>query len=267
VKAFLTSQTTKSAFAKAAMYGRERFSWVAEEIAGGHTGMTWPFHPLSRAGYGVIIADPPWRFVTWSETRQYKAPARHYAVMELDAIKSLPVADLAAPDCWLWLWATQAQLHQAIDVMECWGFDFKTSGAWAKQSRTGKKWAFGTGRLLRSAAEFFLIGTRGRPKPESRSERNLIVAPVREHSRKPDQAYEMLERMFPARPRCELFARSVRPGWDQWGLEAQSLGKDSSNAAAMATGERKATRFRFRPSREAIPSHSGETEQAITMDR
>jgi N6-adenosine-specific RNA methylase IME4 len=70
---------------------------------------------------------------------------------------------------------------------------------------------------MRSAAEFFLTGTRGRPKSESRSERNLIVAPVREHSRKPEEAYEMLERMFPAQRRCELFARYERPGWAQWG--------------------------------------------------
>jgi N6-adenosine-specific RNA methylase IME4 len=183
--------------------------------------MTWPFHPLPRSAYSAIIADPPWRFVTWSETRQYKAPSRHYAVMGLDAIKSLPVADLAAADCLLWLWATKAQLHHALEVMQWWGFEFKTAGAWAKQSPTGASWAFGTGYVLRSAAEFWLIGTRGRPKPESRSERNLIVAPVREHSRKPDQAYEMLERMFPAQRRCELFARYSRPGWHQWGLETQ----------------------------------------------
>lgn len=153
--------------------------------------------PLQRGAYGVILADPPWRFVTWSQTRQYKAPAQHYAVMGLDTIKALPVADLAAPDCLLLLWATQAQLHQAFSVMQCWGFEFKSSGAWAKQSPTGAKWAFGTGFLLRSAAEFWLIGTRGRPKPKSRSERNLIVASVREHSRKPDQAQEMLEGCSP----------------------------------------------------------------------
>jgi N6-adenosine-specific RNA methylase IME4 len=182
-----------------------------------------PFGPLQRGAYGVILADPPWRFVTWSQTRQYKAPAQHYPVMGLDTIKALPVADLAAPDCLLLLWATQAQLHQAFSVMQCWGFEFKSSGAWAKQSPTGAKWAFGTGFLLRSAAEFWLIGTRGRPKPESRSERNLIVASVREHSRKPDQAYEMLERMFPSQRRCELFARFSRPGWDQWGLEIEKF--------------------------------------------
>ena len=185
--------------------------------------VTWPFHPLSCAAYAVIMIDPPWRFVTWSQTRQYKAPSQHYAVMGLEQIKALPVANLAAPDCLLWLWATQAQLNQAFAVMQCWGFEFKTAGAWAKQSPTGASWAFGTGYLLRSAAEFWLIGTRGRPKPESRSERNLIVASVREHSRKPDQAYEMLERMFPAQTRCELFARYSRPDWDQWGEETQKF--------------------------------------------
>jgi N6-adenosine-specific RNA methylase IME4 len=148
--------------------------------------------------------------------------------MTLDEIKALPVAELAAPDCLLLLWATQAQLDQALDVMRSWGFAFKSCGAWAKQSPTGASWAFGTGYWLRSAAEFFLIGTRGKPKSESRSERNLIVAPVREHSRKPDQAYEMLERMFPAQRRCELFARHERPGWSQWGAEIQKFDRSAA---------------------------------------
>jgi N6-adenosine-specific RNA methylase IME4 len=181
--------------------------------------MIRPFHPLQRAAYSAIMADPPWHFTTWSAKGQGKSASQHYAVMGLDEIKALPVAELAAADSFLWLWATQAQLPQAFAVMESWGFEFKTTGAWAKQSPTGSSWAFGTGYLLRSAAEFFLIGTRGRPRPDSRSERNLLVAPVREHSRKPDEAYEMLERMFPSQKRCELFARSTRPGWDCWGFE------------------------------------------------
>lgn len=172
-----------------------------------------------QPGYGVIMADPPWRFATWSDTRQFKAASQHYPVMDLTDIKALPVAELAAPDSLLFLWAIQALLDQALSVMEDWGFKFKTAGTWAKRSSSGASWAFGTGYILRNAAEFFLIGTRGRPRPESRRERNLIVAPIREHSRKPDQAYEMLERMFPSQRRCELFARSTRPGWDTWGNE------------------------------------------------
>ena len=73
-----------------------------------------PFGPLQRGAYGVILADPPWRFVTWSQTRQYKAPAQHYAVMGLDTIKALPVADLAAPDCLLLLWATQSPAASSL---------------------------------------------------------------------------------------------------------------------------------------------------------
>jgi len=147
----------------------------------------WPFGSPQRAACGTIAADPPWTFATWSQAGQGKSASQHYSTMSLEAIKDLPVADLAAPDCLLLLWATQAQIDQALDVMRRWGFTFKSVGTWAKQSRSGANWAFGTGYWLRSAAEFFLIGTRGRPKSQSRSERNLIVAPVREHSRKPDR--------------------------------------------------------------------------------
>jgi N6-adenosine-specific RNA methylase IME4 len=198
--------------------------------------MSWPFHPLPRGAYGVIVVDPPWHFRPRSSKGYGKSASQHYSLMTLDAIKSLPVADLAALHCLLLLWATQAQLHQGLAVMESWGFQFKTAGAWAKQSPTGSSWAFGTGYILRSAAEFFLIGTRGRPKIESHSERNLIVAPVREHSRKPDQAYAMLERLFPSAKRCELFARSTRPGWDPWGQEVGRFDDAGGSARALQHG-------------------------------
>lgn len=181
----------------------------------------WPFEGLDRAGYGLIYADPPWRFRTWNETNQTKAPSAHYAIMELDAIKALPVADLAAPDCILIMWAVAPMIDQALAVMAAWGFKFKTAGAWAKQSSTGQKWAFGTGYLLRSAAEFFLIGTRGQPRSAVRDVRNLVVAPIREHSRKPDGLRADLERMFPALPRVELFARVATPGWAAWGDQVE----------------------------------------------
>ena len=89
---------------------------------------SWAFSPLQRGAYGAIAADPPWSFATWSKAGQGKSASQHYAVMGLDTIKALPVADLAAPDCLLLLWATQAQLHQALSVMQCWGFEFKSSG-------------------------------------------------------------------------------------------------------------------------------------------
>jgi N6-adenosine-specific RNA methylase IME4 len=116
------------------------------------------------------------------------------------------------------MWATAPMLPQAITTLTAWGFTFKSAGAWAKQSSTGAKWAFGTGYVYRSAAEFWIYGTRGKPRTLSRSIRNLIVAPVREHSRKPDQMRADIELLLPG-PHCELFARESAPGWASWGNE------------------------------------------------
>jgi N6-adenosine-specific RNA methylase IME4 len=135
--------------------------------------------------------------------------------MDLAAIQALPVPDLAAPDCVLVLWSTQVHPLHALAVLERWGFAFKTMGAWAKQSKSGQHWQFGAGYLLRSAAEFFFVGTRGRPQQLSRASRNLIVAAVREHSRKPDEIYKLIEATWPG-PYVELFARYPHAGWQQW---------------------------------------------------
>jgi N6-adenosine-specific RNA methylase IME4 len=172
---------------------------------------------LPAGPFSVIMADPPWAFATRSDKGLKKSPQAHYDCMSLDAIKALPVADISAPDCLLMMWATAPMLPHALEVMAAWGFTYKTMGAWAKRSKTGSKWAFGTGYILRSASEPFLIGTRGAPRVVSKSERNLIVAPVREHSRKPDEARAMLERMIPAGRRLEMFARETAPGWEAWG--------------------------------------------------
>lgn len=181
----------------------------------------WPFEGLAPNAYGLILADPPWNFRNYSMKGIKKGAQAKYACMESGDIKSLPVIDLAHGDCALVMWATAPLLPVAIEVMGAWGFEYKTAGAWAKQSKTGDKWAFGTGYVLRSAAEFFLIGTVGKPSIGSRSIRNLLVAPVREHSRKPDSMHEQLESLFPCDRRCELFARQSRPGWDVWGNQAE----------------------------------------------
>jgi N6-adenosine-specific RNA methylase IME4 len=138
-----------------------------------------------------------------------------------EEIAALPVDDLCAEDCVLVLWTTQVHFPLALQVMRAWGFVPKTLGAWAKQSKTGRCWAFGTGYLLRSAAEFFLVGTRGQPTQLSRSSRNLIVAPVRGHSVKPGEMYELIEATWPG-PYVELFARSTAPGWTAWGHQVGS---------------------------------------------
>lgn len=184
----------------------------------------WPFGDLTPLCYGVILCDPPGLFRNYSVKGEAKNPLAHYACMDLDAIKALPVSHLAAPDCALVMWATAPMLPAAIDTLKAWGFAFKSAGAWAKQSSTGKKWSFGTGYCYRSAAEFWLLGTIGNPAQRVRNVRNLIVAPIREHSRKPDQMHTDIEALWPG-PYVELFGRAPRAGWDIWGNQTNKFGE------------------------------------------
>jgi N6-adenosine-specific RNA methylase IME4 len=167
--------------------------------------------------YGLIVADPPWRFKLRSAKGEKKSAQAQYACMDLDAIKALPVSHLAAGDCALMLWATFPMLPQAFDVMAAWGFRFVSGGVWHKTTVNGKQ-AFGTGYRLRCAAEPWLLGVIGNPAT-SRAHRNSIVGVVREHSRKPEEAYRWAETYLPHVCRCELFSRQRRPGWDSWGNE------------------------------------------------
>lgn len=166
-------------------------------------------------GFGLIMADPPWDFETRSPKGAGKSPQAHYSVQPLDWIKSVPVAAIAAPDCLLWLWATNPMLPQALDVIAAWGFEFKTGGHWVKRTKHGRL-TFGTGYIFRSAGEPYLVGTRGRPRT-TKSVRSIVEGVVREHSRKPDEAFEAAERLMPDVQRIELFSRQARPGWRSWG--------------------------------------------------
>ena len=183
----------------------------------------WPFEGLTPFKYGAILADPPWAYDMRSEKGHAKSPEAHYATMPPAAIKALPVGQLAAPDCLLFLWSTWPHLPLAMEVMSAWGFTFKTGGAWVKRTPGGKP-AFGTGYLLRSATEPFLVGTIGAPAIRSKSVRNLIDAPRREHSRKPPEAREMVDRLLPDVWACELFAREEWPGRDVWGDQVGRFG-------------------------------------------
>jgi len=189
--------------------------------------MNWPFGDLKPFGYDLIMADPPWSFKTFSQKGWKKAAQNHYQCATLEDIKALPVADLAADDCVLWLWATNPMIPQALETMSAWGFTFKTAGNWHKLSKTGQKDHFGTGYLLRSSNEPYLIGTRGKPKT-SRSVRGGFRAPVREHSRKPEECFEMAEKLITNARRLELFSRQSRPGWDNWGNESTKFDEEAA---------------------------------------
>lgn len=168
--------------------------------------------------YGCIVADPPWRFRTWSESNQKKSAKNHYDLMELDDIKALPVKDWAADDCVLLMWACNPMIQHALAVIDAWGFKYKTVAfTWAKQTPTQKSWHFGLGYWTRQNTEQCFLATRGKPKAQSRSVPQLVVAPRREHSRKPDihDRYEALARG----PYLEMFSRTTRVGWDMMGNE------------------------------------------------
>lgn len=189
----------------------------------------WPFGDLQPFGYGAILADPPWAYTMRTPNGYRKSPEAHYETMSIGAISQLPVGHLAAPDCYLFMWSTWPHLPLALEVMVEWGFTYVTGGSWTKRTAS---WAvnMGTGYVLRSATEPFLVGKIGRPKVASRSVRNLILAPQnvpdaieavrREHSRKPVQMREMIETLVPSARRCELFGREPWAGADVWGNQA-----------------------------------------------
>ena len=193
--------------------------------------MLEPFDGLERGAYDLIFIDPPWTFNTWSaKGKEKKSPENHYECQGIEWVRQLPVRDYAAENCLLWLWATNPLLDQQIDVLKQWGFTFKTAGTWVKMTKTwspeSKKWkqAFGTGYILRSANEPFLIGTIGKPKT-TRSVRSAIFGAVREHSRKPESAYAAAEKLMPGARRADIFSRQRRPGWDAWGDEINKFGE------------------------------------------
>ncbi len=179
-----------------------------------------PTPPPPRRDYAVLYADPPWTFATYSAKGRGRCPDAHYEVMSIDGLKALPVADWAAADCALLMWATSPLLPRAFEVMAAWGFTYKSVAfTWAKQNKRSPSFFVGLGYWTRANCEYCLLGTRGAPKRRARDVRQLIVAPRREHSRKPDETYERIERLLGG-PYLELFARESRPGWDAWGLQA-----------------------------------------------
>lgn len=179
----------------------------------------WVFSPLERNAYSLIMADPPWRYLTRSEKGLGKSPDRHYATMKILDIAFLPVSDLAARDCVLWLWATAPMLDRQIEIMKGWGFKFVSSGTWVKRTRHGKL-GFGGGYTFRNAHEVVLLGSIGHPKYVDRAVRSVIEGPLREHSRKPDEAYEAARRLIPYGRAADLFSRQSREGWENWGDQA-----------------------------------------------
>ena len=169
--------------------------------------------------YNIIYADPPWQYdFSRSPTR---AIENQYPTMELEQIKKMPLPAIAE-DAVLLMWATAPKLREALEVVEAWGFEYKTvAWAWVKQTSKGNP-HFGMGHYTRGATEPCLLGIKGRMPVKDKGVIARIDAPVREHSRKPDEQYEKIERLYPDVPKLEMFARYEWPNWDSWGNEVKN---------------------------------------------
>jgi N6-adenosine-specific RNA methylase IME4 len=211
---------------------------------------TDPFEGLPRGHYGAILADPPWKFVTRAMARCTGANgggdrSAPYPTMDTDEIAALPVASLAVDDCVLFLWACWPHLEHAFRVIEGWGFTYKTCAfSWMKADPyrlfADEHTPFaGLGYWTRANTEPCLLATRGNPKRLRADVRQGIIAPRREHSRKPDEIHERIERLV-AGPYLELFARGRRVGWDCWGNETDKFStalQDRGTSATVLTQE------------------------------
>jgi len=178
---------------------------------------------VGKRRFGTILADPPWQFAnkTGKIAPEHKRLSR-YGTMMLAEIAALPVEQLAAPTAHLYLWCPNALLPEGLAVMKAWGFSYKSNIVWHKVRKDGGSDGRGVGFYFRNVTELILFGVRGRNArtlAPGRRQVNLLATRKREHSRKPDEQYEIIEACSPA-PYLELFARGIRKGWVTWGDQA-----------------------------------------------
>ena len=158
--------------------------------------------------YSIIYADPPWAYRTYSKKGQGRSAESHYPTMCIEDIKALPVGELAAKDCALFLWITFPCLCEALEVLTAWGFSYKTVAfVWVKQNRKNDDLFTGMGYWTRANAEICILATKGHPKRVDAGVRQVILSHIEEHSKKPDEARERIVRLMGDLPRLELFAR------------------------------------------------------------
>lgn len=183
---------------------------------------------LPKGHFSAILADPPWSFEVWSDSdKAHGAAKAHYQTMTMREIARLPIEDLAAPNCALFMWACWPSINDALKIIDAWGFNYKTCAfSWLKADpyrlfADEPTVYMGLGYWTRANTEPCLLATRGKPKRIANDVRQGVIAPRREHSRKPDEIHERIERLVTG-PYLELFARRPRDGWTVWGNEVET---------------------------------------------
>ena len=189
----------------------------------GHDAAQDLLNAVGKHKFGTVLADPPWRFVnrTGKVAPEHRRLSR-YGTMSVEEIAALPVSNILKPTAHLYLWVPNALLPEGIRVLQAWGFEYKSNIVWHKLRKDGGSDGRGVGFYFRNVTEVILFGVRGknaRTLAPGRSQVNYIGTRKREHSRKPDEQYPIIEACSPG-PFIELFARGVRPNWTTWGNEA-----------------------------------------------
>lgn len=170
--------------------------------------------------YNIIYADPPWAYKDKALAGNRGACCK-YPVMATKDIGDLPVKKIAADDAVLFMWVTMPKLNECLELIEAWGFVFKTAAfVWVKQNRKSEGLFWGMGCWTRANAEICLIATKGKPKRQAANVHSVVMSPVQRHSQKPAEVRDRIVQLCGDQPRVELFARESADGWDCWGNEA-----------------------------------------------
>lgn len=170
--------------------------------------------------YSIIYADPPWSYKVWSNKGTGRSAEQHYKTMSKEEIQNLPIADIAAKNCVLFLWATYPCLEEALELVRAWGFTYKTVAfTWVKRNKKSDSWFWGLGHWTRSNPEICILATKGKPKRISKGVHSVIDDRINRHSEKPDSVRKRIVELIGDLPRIELFARTKTDGWDVFGDE------------------------------------------------
>ena len=167
--------------------------------------------------YQIIYADPPWQY------KDKGGAERHYNTIDNDKLSLMPIQDLCADDCALFMWATFPKMQDALDLIKAWGFTYKTNAfTWVKKNKVEDSLFWGMGRWTRANAEVCLLATKGKPKRVDMGVHSVVEAKIMKHSQKPDEVAERIVRLCGELPRLEMFARQQRKGWDLFGNEVEN---------------------------------------------
>lgn len=170
--------------------------------------------------YNIIYADPPWQY---QRNKVQGSAEQHYPCMSIDQLCSLSINEITEKDCVLFLWTTFPKLPEALQLIEAWGFTYKTVAfTWIKQNKKSDSLFWGMGYWTRANAEICLLATKGNPKRKSAAVHQVIISHIEQHSKKPDEARDRIVQLIGDLPRIELFARQKTDGWDAWGNEINS---------------------------------------------